>query len=1483
MGYIRNIWCLILLFVSSFALGQSIDDLTTQYHSLSGRYSLKSVSQLTDSTYLVTGQFIDYRPITNPFTVDSISTGMYVWSNNCEKWLIDSIGAKSGTTIQLKIKGSTLNSPPNLNHGAILDYQYGWPPIPVGIAAHLETCIWDDFMYLLNDDIDNIVAGVSTVDSTTISNDSIFLWSKGTPYFTGITPDGVPDPIDSTFIRNDSIFIANGVNEYFSGIPPSAIPTPIDSTFIRNDSVFIASNSQEFYVGPATSDSGGGLSTQEGATAPYGLVTPTGRGAVYVDTVLQKSYVANGTTNVDWSYQVGKYIEVDSLDQILDGTYPDGTLITVKGTNGTSPSKYVVQSSWAYDVDTLTVIPVSGGFAIYQPEGGKINLGSLTKGSDLIDDTDAIRKAGVHLQWSKASILFVPKGDWYINENLSNYNPRINIYGSLEGASRDSSIIRVDSITGTPTGENKILRMLRSGSRVFGLGFDINGDPNLTGGVGDQVTLLDLAANNITVEWCHFRRFVLGSSNTAGNTYVSSFIGQNGFEYNTTTADTLFPGTSVGVTLTGSAENFVARSPVIIYDATTGNSDTTWVINRFLDPDSLLLGVITDTIPAGAEIKTPTFGHNETVVRHSILENMHKGCALRLVAQKVLIQGNFFKNNGTNTTHHDNYNQSGFQTIVDNWFEGGSGYGISDGNKQEYRFSGGRLISGNTFWNKALCIQLVTQSNPVTHYASGLPVSFYGNRVQNGGEVITDNTFHNTPGLPQISAFQVGAAFGGIDPNSVLLGNASLVYANNTHIGRVQFAASSDYLDLIFEGNLFELNDTSNILTNPASQVSISFPDSARVVNNQFIARGPDHFQLSGSKLDVENLRFHQALITALSENNLRFTDTRMVDSEITIDSVLNVAQTQHVQMFYPDGGSYERNVFSYTGSSRALPLGMVVNGADVPNFIDNKWNNSGITIPTGSGHNNLFKGSIIRDNTGMRIWSTGQIAYPFGATEQTEGSGTLLFTKTNTLTGTGPQGGDLIDIGSDSTYTIATHLTEDIDGVLMMGSRFDSIIAYSGLYEGQILRINTTGAAFVNDYLVIDTLVAGKLKSQGTARPTGQNLIVRALERASVWDSGTTYEIGDIVEYNDRNYVCSYPNTNQTPFTSQFTVNNYWNGRPLKVQVVKHGIDIVNFPDTSLYFQNTNYTLTAQQVEDFDLISFTSRVNSSSTEDNTITLPDPADSLVNTRIVVYSDDLDNGTEDSYDTEVLAHNLYKGNQSIVDSSYVLAGGETIELICVPRASGYVWELVSTWDGWTSSASRSNTSATILTERKFYYEFINTLSSRDTFDVSDLEAGDRIKIEVLNTEDTITKALYLSSGQFDWENTLTDSLFFNYGDQHLELLWNGTNMRVIGNKNIYKSLTLSTEVASTTTAVVGQITLVNTTGGGVTINPPASPVKGDTFAVSDSRGNGLSGNITVDFVTAGVNFNGSSNNAVINSDRGYLEFVYVDSTVGWILK
>lgn len=94
-------------------------------------------------------------------------------------------------------------------------------------------------------------------------------------------------------------------------------------------------------------------------------------------------------------------------------------------------------------------------------------------------------------------------------------------------------------------------------------------------------------------------------------------------------------------------------------------------------------------------------------------------------------------------------------------------------------------------------------------------------------------------------------------------------------------------------------------------------------------------------------------------------------------------------------------------------------------------------------------------------------------------------------------------------------------------------------------------------------------------------------------------------------------------------------------------------------------------------------------------------------------------------------------------------------------------------------------------------------------------------------------------------------------------------------------TLSTEVSGvgTSTAVVGQILLVNSTGAR-TVNPPDSPQALDRFMVVNSRANSTSGNnITISF--ASQLRHGSNTNRVINTSRGKAEFMYVNATIGWI--
>lgn len=93
----------------------------------------------------------------------------------------------------------------------------------------------------------------------------------------------------------------------------------------------------------------------------------------------------------------------------------------------------------------------------------------------------------------------------------------------------------------------------------------------------------------------------------------------------------------------------------------------------------------------------------------------------------------------------------------------------------------------------------------------------------------------------------------------------------------------------------------------------------------------------------------------------------------------------------------------------------------------------------------------------------------------------------------------------------------------------------------------------------------------------------------------------------------------------------------------------------------------------------------------------------------------------------------------------------------------------------------------------------------------------------------------------------------------------------------------TEITTADTAEVYNILPVNTTSGAVTVTPPATPSAGDWFAVSDSRGNAGTNNITVDFTTAAVNFHGGSADHVISANKGFARFTYVNSTIGWIIS
>ncbi len=101
-------------------------------------------------------------------------------------------------------------------------------------------------------------------------------------------------------------------------------------------------------------------------------------------------------------------------------------------------------------------------------------------------------------------------------------------------------------------------------------------------------------------------------------------------------------------------------------------------------------------------------------------------------------------------------------------------------------------------------------------------------------------------------------------------------------------------------------------------------------------------------------------------------------------------------------------------------------------------------------------------------------------------------------------------------------------------------------------------------------------------------------------------------------------------------------------------------------------------------------------------------------------------------------------------------------------------------------------------------------------------------------------------------------------------------------NIIREILSTESTTDSTQAVLFQITLMNSTSSALAVKVPATPVAGDWFSVSDSRGQAGTNNVTVAFTSASQKLHGSSQDHVISANKGFVKFVYVNSTVGWII-
>lgn len=137
------------------------------------------------------------------------------------------------------------------------------------------------------------------------------------------------------------------------------------------------------------------------------------------------------------------------------------------------------------------------------------------------------------------------------------------------------------------------------------------------------------------------------------------------------------------------------------------------------------------------------------------------------------------------------------------------------------------------------------------------------------------------------------------------------------------------------------------------------------------------------------------------------------------------------------------------------------------------------------------------------------------------------------------------------------------------------------------------------------------------------------------------------------------------------------------------------------------------------------------------------------------------------------------------------------------------------------------------------------------------------------------------------------LIWNTSDLELQVwtddtwvsLGNGNGDGGEGSPGSGVDLTVEAETTSNTTAFVGTILPVGNGETDVTVTCPdmTDVVPGDRFAVVDVAGTANSSPIVVDFAAQSTLFRGDIAPDVINVNWQYVEYVYINETVGWTRK
>lgn len=124
-------------------------------------------------------------------------------------------------------------------------------------------------------------------------------------------------------------------------------------------------------------------------------------------------------------------------------------------------------------------------------------------------------------------------------------------------------------------------------------------------------------------------------------------------------------------------------------------------------------------------------------------------------------------------------------------------------------------------------------------------------------------------------------------------------------------------------------------------------------------------------------------------------------------------------------------------------------------------------------------------------------------------------------------------------------------------------------------------------------------------------------------------------------------------------------------------------------------------------------------------------------------------------------------------------------------------------------------------------------------------------------------------------------YVNTSDNELKQ-WNGSSWIVLLHSNANSSgYTIAAEINVDGAVLINTITPVDVSANSVVITPPSSPVSSDKFRIIDSKANAGINNIVVDFVTSSQPLHNNIQNDVLNMHGDFREYIYVDSTIGWV--